>query len=271
MSMIPAPEEALSAITFESIHETIPTLTDDALVTVFHRAEEVRDQAWLIQAHCLWEARQRKHEYHDSAGLRVLYTLFAISQPRASELIGAWEAYAEASIGRPIDAPELAKSFYVEAGQTENPQEWIRHAETRKQDDPAYSVRAFKADIAQEREIPPPITSAQLLSPVAPVPVLTAPGGHSVIGIPVSKSGGDDDLTVREYAILTNYTHMVQDFLKVVDKHKDTIMEVDPAQLAPLTTEADAFRDASVLRGYEWFARLAAARQPQPQLLRRVK
>lgn len=120
---------------------------------------------------------------------------------------------------------------------------------------------------AASYEAPPPITSADLLTPVAPVPTL--PDRPAIYSVPASPRTEDaDDMSVRQYAVLTGYTHLIEDLLKVAHKHRQTLTEIDPREIIPLTTEADDSREASAAIIFDWFARKSAASQ---RPLRRVK
>jgi hypothetical protein len=98
-----------------------------------------------------------------------------------------------------------------------------------------------------------PITAADLLAPVAPAPPL--PQSPAIVSIPASpRADDDDDLSVREYAIMTNYTHLVEDLLRVAHKHRQTIAEIPPRDVQPLRTAADHDREASLRPLFDWFA-----------------
>ena len=111
---------------------------------------------------------------------------------------------------------------------------------------------------------PPVVVEAAptpLLSPVALMPALP-----EVVRVPVDDSIDDGDLSVREYAIHTKYTHLIEDMLKIAHKHRETLAEIDRREIEPLMTEADRDRESSVLVICDWFGR-----QSRPLQLRRVR
>jgi len=155
MTISPTAGEALHAVTlteatFTTLHDLIPRMDDDQLIATYQRADELGKRAWLVQAHCLWEARARKQRQNDDA-LTSVARGFSISREWARKLADAWESV-EPSTRIDGDLP-LAKSFYIEAGQTTNPPLWIAHAEDRKAENPTYSVRDFRADIEQDQHL----------------------------------------------------------------------------------------------------------------------
>ncbi len=169
--------DALHAVTltesaFTTLHDLIPQMDDDQLIATYQRADELGKRAWLVQAHCLWEARQRKQGHNDDA-LSSLARRFGMTKEWAGKLCGAWEAVPEQiRIRSDVDLP-LAKSFYVVAGETDTPQEWSAWAEDRKAENPGYSVRDLRADIDQDQNLfeeprsvmdIPPLANHQLIN-----------------------------------------------------------------------------------------------------------
>lgn len=156
MTIAPSPGEALHAVTlneaaFVTLHDLIPRMDDEQLVETYRRADELGKRAWLVQAHCLWEARRRR-EHHNDPALADLARSFGISQQYAGRLCGAWSAVPDELRNSSGDLP-LAKSFYVAAGETDTPQEWVAWAEDRKAENPGYSVRDFRAEIEQDQHL----------------------------------------------------------------------------------------------------------------------
>jgi hypothetical protein len=135
----------------ETIHAAIPEMDEEQLVATYQRAGELGKRAWLVQAHCLWEARQRKTGHNDGV-MADLARGFGITKQYAGQLCGAWVAVPEEKRFSSVDLP-LSKSFYNVAGQTDDPQGWAAHAEDRKAENPAFSVRDFRAEIAAARII----------------------------------------------------------------------------------------------------------------------
>lgn len=149
--------DALHAVTitetaFTALHDLIPQMDDEQIVATYQRAGELGKRAWLVQAHCLWEARRRKDAYHDDDWHEIAAG-FGVSRSWGQRLCGAWDAARE-SVLRSTDSDlPLAKSFYVVAGETDAPAEWVAWAEDRKAENPAYSVRDLRTDIEQDSHL----------------------------------------------------------------------------------------------------------------------
>lgn len=211
----------------------------------------IRDQRLYRQAHASFE------DYcHERWGL---------SRPRAYQLIEA--AAVRANVSTIVDilpANEAQARPLTSLPPQRQAEVWQEAVETAPE---GKITAAHVARTVERMTAPPPITATELLTPVAPVPTISPrPTMHSVPASPRTEDA--DDMSVREYAILTNYTHMVEDLLKVAHKHRETLTEIDPRDIAPLTTEADESREASVGIIFNWFARKVEARR---QPLRRVK
>lgn len=155
MILTPAIGDALHAATttesaFTALHGLIPEMGDDQLIATYQRAEELGKRAWLVQAHCLWEAQRRNGHGDKLDAIYGICRTFEISRSSAYELIQVWEKFGE-EISERSEILPLPRSYYVEAAQAPDPQKALALAEDKKAEDPRYSVRDFKAEIQAER------------------------------------------------------------------------------------------------------------------------
>lgn len=132
-------------------------------------------------------------------------------------------------------------------------------------------VAPIEATYAVDAATPPdPWDEPPAVATVAPTPLLSAvalvPALPEVVRVPVEDSTDDGDLSVREYAIHTKYTHLIEDMLKIAHKHRETLAEIDRREIEPLMTAADRDRESSVLVVCDWFGALV-----RPMQLRRVR
>lgn len=135
---------------FAALHSAIPTMADDELIETFAHADDLYNRAWLVQSHCLWEARRRQHNRNDTGDVTALCRGFELPARRANELIAVWETF----VGSGGQPPELAlpKTFYVEALEADDPQKWVERAQDERAANPFYSVRDMRDGIAAEKQ-----------------------------------------------------------------------------------------------------------------------
>jgi N6-adenosine-specific RNA methylase IME4 len=136
-------------VLFSDLHDAIPGMSNDELISTFHNADDLRHRAWLVQAHCIYEARERG-SYGDNA-VEAVARGFEITRAAAYELARVWEAFAPKLLGHP-NSVVLPKSFYVEALEAEDPVKWVEHAEDQRAANPFYTVRTFKDEIAADKQ-----------------------------------------------------------------------------------------------------------------------
>lgn len=131
-----------------SFSQAIKGEPDEVLSVLYDQVREIRKRAWQAQAAIIAELQERAN-YGDEATKGIAERL-GISV-RTAQYRG--KIYREI-LGHPETADVgdilLEESWYREAVDTEEPRRWIQHAADRKAEDPTYSVRKFRADIAAE-------------------------------------------------------------------------------------------------------------------------
>ncbi len=127
-------------------------LSDEQLVEVFNYASGFGKRSWLVQAAVLYEAQQRS--IYGKQSLEAIARRFEIGIRQAQKYALVWKVFF-ASDGNEenvnIDAIVLDQpSWYVVAAtETKEPEKWLAYAQDRKQEDPRYSVAAFRRDVQQ--------------------------------------------------------------------------------------------------------------------------
>ena len=149
--MLNVAEDSLSRL-----FEALPYLTDDQLKEAFAYASSFGKRSWLVQAAILYEAQQRS-TYGDRT-LEALGRGFEISQRQAQKYALEWKVFFAGDGGEEyvnIDAFSLDRpSWYIVAAtETSDPEKWLAYAQDRKEEDPRYSVTAFRRDILQSRTV----------------------------------------------------------------------------------------------------------------------
>lgn len=159
-------------------HERIEAAADSELIQVYQLAGEIGKRAWIIQAHCLSVAKQRKR-HHNDGGIRAVAEMFGLSPSQASGLIRIWDTWGDKFLER--DAPAdrvIGVSWYKTAAYTGDPDGWLAHIERRHQENPAYRVEDLRQEISKQQrqgsDSPPEPTTFSLVSAgaavVAPAP-----------------------------------------------------------------------------------------------------
>ena len=119
---------------------------DEVLAVLYDQVREIKHRAWQAQAAIIAELQERAN-YGDEA-IKGIAERLGISARTAQyrgkiyrEILGNVKT---ADVGAIL----LEESWYREAVDTDDPQRWIQHAADQKAENPAYSVRKFRADIA---------------------------------------------------------------------------------------------------------------------------
>ena len=181
--------------TFERLHEEIAAASDEQLLALYRRADALGRQAWMVQAHVLHEARERKEHRNDGA-IKLIAAEFGISQSQASSLIRIWEHFGAGFID--VTAPRdkvVGVSWYKTLAYTEDPEGWLDYVAERKEDDPGYTIKALREEIQDSRgrveyarDTPPAriIEADWGRSRVSPPPPVTAPDHASSHRLPAA-------------------------------------------------------------------------------------
>lgn len=259
---------------FTRLHDLIPTMTDEELLTVFHRSATLAKQAWLIQSHILAEAKRRK-EHHNDGGVRAAARMFDISPSNASGFIRIWETYEQDFLNQRAPFDHLiGVSWYKTAAYSPKPQEWLEEAARKKAQNPRYSIRDFKADIERDRvyraarpddEAPAPAPAQAPAGPETTVlsreeaerelaaPTLLA----TRRGLPAPATTAADDKQARVYL------SAVSVMAAALDGAEDMLYHADPDELAarlqPMTDD-DALDQDLLLKAFAFFGRVFALR-----------
>ncbi len=135
--------------------QALPYLSDEQLVEGFSYARTFGKRSWLMQAAILYEAQQRS-TYGDRS-LEAIARRFDISLRQAQKYALVWRVFftrttEEENVN--VDAILLEEpSWYVVAAtESQEPEEWLAHAQDRKAEDPRYSVAHFRRDIQLARQ-----------------------------------------------------------------------------------------------------------------------
>ncbi len=125
-------------------------LSDDQLVEAFNYASNFGKRSWLVQAAVLYEAQQRS--IYGKQSLEAIARRFEIGVRQAQKYALVWKVFFERDRKEEyvnIDAIVLDQpSWYVIAAtETKEPEKWLAYAQDRKQEDPRYSVAAFRRDV----------------------------------------------------------------------------------------------------------------------------
>ena len=119
---------------------------DEVLAVLYDQVREIKHRAWQAQAAIIGELQERAN-YGDAA-LKGIADRLGITV-RTAQYRG--KIYREI-LGNPqcadVGAILLEESWYREAVDTDDPGRWIQHAAEQKAENPTYSVRKFRADIA---------------------------------------------------------------------------------------------------------------------------
>lgn len=245
----------------ETIHATIPSMDEEQLVATYQRASELGKRAWLVQAHCLWEARERRGSYHDGA-IAALASQFGITKGYAHQLCGAWEAVPSSKrLDDGGDLP-LSKSFYTVAGQTDEPQRWAAHAEDRKAENPSYSVRDLRAEIQSSRIIDTDtgeVFSGGDWSEAEPAPPVPFDLRTAIVGGEVGEHAG----VARWHAVTTH-------LYRAAREAQPLLVGWQPGDLAVALSTEEAAGLAAIGPLVDFVAAVVAARRDN-QHVRRIK
>ncbi|HET8631133.1 MAG TPA: hypothetical protein VFL91_27235, partial [Thermomicrobiales bacterium] len=133
--------------TFESLHDEVGRAADDQLVALYRSADALGREAWVLQAHILWEARRRKEHRNDGA-IKAVAAEFGISQSQASSLIRIWEHFGKDFVD--VTAPHdkvVGVSWYKTLAYTDDPEGWLDYVAERKEEDPGYTIQALREEI----------------------------------------------------------------------------------------------------------------------------
>lgn len=244
---------------FEELHAAIPQLEPEELLAMYHQAAYLGKQAWLVQAHILWEAKGRK-AHHNDGGVRAVAEDFGISPSNASGLIRTWEAYGEDFLSRraPFDHM-IGVSWYKTAAYTDDPQGWLEYAAARKKERPDYSIRDLRSDIeagkigSGEGRPPSPAapsaTAAHQRQLPAPTPLRQPPA-------PAPAPARDD--------LVDRYLATVEVLSAALDDTDALIFHTDPAELAallPPPSEDDLLDQRLLARAFDFLRAVFSARE----------
>lgn len=132
---------------YERLHQAIGAMNEHELFTLYHQAASFGKQAWMVQAHVLWEAKQRKVHHNDGA-IAAVAAVFDIAPSNASGLIRVWEKFGleYATTIAPYDHL-IGVSWYKTCAYEPDPHAWLQLVIARKRANPDYSIRDLRADI----------------------------------------------------------------------------------------------------------------------------
>ncbi len=138
----------LNFLDLDAFSAAIHSEPDEVLAVLYDQVREIKHRSWQAQAAIIAELQSRAN-YGDEATRGIaerLGTSVRTAQYRGKiyREILAHEETAD------VGAILLEESWYREAVDTEEPRRWIQHAAERKAEDPNYSVRKFRADIAAD-------------------------------------------------------------------------------------------------------------------------
>ena len=132
------------------LFQVMAYLSDDQLVEAFNYASGFGKRSWLIQAAVLFEAQERS--IYGKQSLEAIARRFEIGIRQAQKYALVWKVFfdregTEENVN--IDAIVLDQSswYVVAATETKEPEKWLAYAQDRKQEDPRYSVAAFRRDV----------------------------------------------------------------------------------------------------------------------------
>jgi len=134
------------------LFQVMAYLSDDQLVEAFNYAAGFSKRSWLVQAAVLYEAQERS--IYGKQSLEAIARRFEIGIRQAQKYALVWKVFFERDGSEEnvnIDAIVLDQpSWYVVAAtETKEPEKWLAYAQDRKQEDPRYSVAAFRRDVQQ--------------------------------------------------------------------------------------------------------------------------
>ena len=136
------------------LFEALPYLTDDQLKEAFTCACSFGKRSWLVQAAILYEAQQRS-TYGDRT-LEAIARGFDISQRQAQKYALVWKVFfavdgGEENVNIDVFSLDRPSWYVVAATETSDPEKWLAYAQDQKEEDPKYSVTAFRRDILESR------------------------------------------------------------------------------------------------------------------------
>ena len=130
----------------DAVVNSLKDKSTEELLGLYHSLVTIRQLAWTAQCAIIAELKGRA-SYGDKAVETV-----------ASQLgISRTTAYYRANEAELLSDPECAplttvlpqESWWAVASDTPEPKRWLQHAAERKADNPGYSIRQFKAEIAE--------------------------------------------------------------------------------------------------------------------------
>lgn len=131
------------------IFEVLPFLSDDQLTETFGYASALGKRSWLLQAAVLYEAQQRS--IYGERSLEAVARRFDMGLRQAEKYALVWKVFFSKGDEEFVNIDEIAldePSWYlVAASETKDPEKWLSYAQDRKEEDPRYSVAAFRRDI----------------------------------------------------------------------------------------------------------------------------
>lgn len=121
---------------------------DEVLSALYDQVREIKHRAWQAQAAIIGELQSRAN-YGDVAVKGVAERL-GITVRTAQYRGKIYREILDNPDCADVGAILLEESWYREAVDTSDPQRWIQHAADQKAENPTYSVRKFRADIAAQ-------------------------------------------------------------------------------------------------------------------------
>lgn len=261
---------------FSDLHAVIPTMSAEELFATWHEAAYLGKQAWLVQAHVLWQAKSRKVHQNDG-GIRTVASLFGISPSNASALIRIWEEFGGDFLSRraPLDSL-IGVSWYKTVAYAPDPQTWLTYAVEQKQANPDYSVRDLQADIARglvdDNRATPARQAPRPVGPEAPTVIRASDPDRAPEDAPPARPPTPLRATQTALpgadALAIQYLTTVEMLASALDGTDQLFFRTDPAELVarlPALTEDDALTQGLLRQAFDVLGRVFALRDAQGQ------
>ncbi len=135
--------------------------SDEALSVLYDQIREIKHRVWQAQAAIIGELQARAN-YGDAA-VRGVAERLGIAVRTAQYRGKIYREILNNPQYADVGAILLEESWYREAVDTPDPQRWIQHAADQMAENPAYSIRKLRADIAAQSGETVTVTSIILM------------------------------------------------------------------------------------------------------------